>query len=121
VQTGRQGLGRRFWRGLGFCGGWHGVAPLNGYNTNSNIALVTKGNKRKMIKGQWQAARALIGWSQSDLAEKVGVVSLTIKRLEGGQAVSDDVRARAQAALEAAGLEFTNGDQPGVRLRKGKS
>jgi hypothetical protein len=25
------------------------------------------------LKGQWHAARALIGWSQSDLAEKVGV------------------------------------------------
>jgi hypothetical protein len=24
------------------------------------------------------------------------------------------------AALEAAGVEFTNGDQPGVRMRKGK-
>jgi transcriptional regulator with XRE-family HTH domain len=72
-----------------------------------------------MIKGQWHAARALIGWSQSDLAEKVGVVPLTIKRLEGGQAVSDHIRARAHAALEAAGVEFTNGGQPGVRLRKG--
>jgi transcriptional regulator with XRE-family HTH domain len=70
-----------------------------------------------MIKGQWQAARALIGWSQSDLAEKVGVASLTIKRLEGGQVVSDHIRARAQAALAAAGVEFTNGDQPGVRMR----
>jgi transcriptional regulator with XRE-family HTH domain len=71
-----------------------------------------------MIKGQWQAARALIGWSQSDLAKEVGVAPLTIKRLEGGQAVSDDIRARARGALEAAGVEFTNGDQPGVRLRK---
>ena len=25
---------------------------------------------------------------------------------------------RGRAALEAAGVEFTNGDQPGVRLRK---
>jgi hypothetical protein len=29
-----------------------------------------------------------------------------------------DVLRRVQAALEAAGIEFTNGDQPGVRLRK---
>jgi transcriptional regulator with XRE-family HTH domain len=72
-----------------------------------------------MIKGQWQAARALIGWSQSDLAEKVGVARMTIKRLEGSEPVSDDIRARAQGALEAAGVEFTNGDQPGVKLRKG--
>jgi hypothetical protein len=27
--------------------------------------------------------------------------------------------AAIQHALEAAGVEFTNGDQPGVRLRKG--
>ena len=25
-----------------------------------------------------------------------------------------------RAALEAAGVEFTNGDQPGLRMRKGK-
>ena len=71
-----------------------------------------------MFKGQWQAARALIGWSQSDLAQKIGVAPLTIKRLEGGQVVSDDIRGRAQQALEAAGVEFTTGDAPGVRLRR---
>jgi ribosome-binding protein aMBF1 (putative translation factor) len=82
--------------------------------------MLQKVTRGKMIKGQWQAARALIGWSQSDLAEKVRVASLTIKRLEAGQAVSDNIRTRAQAALEAAGVEFTNGDQPGVRMRKGR-
>jgi len=73
-----------------------------------------------MIKGQWQAARALLGWSQSDLAERVGVVRMTIKRLEGGEAVSDDIRFRAQAALEVAGVVFIaeNGGGAGVRLRK---
>jgi len=83
--------------------------------TSRMLQKVTRG---KMIKGQWQAARALVGWSQSDLAEKVGVALMTIKRLEGGQAVSDHIRAHAQAALEAAGVKFTNGEQPGVRLRK---
>ena len=71
-----------------------------------------------MLKGQWQAARALIGWSQSDLAQKIGVAPLTIKRLEGGRLVSDDIRGRAHRALEAAGVEFTNGDEPGVKLRR---
>jgi transcriptional regulator with XRE-family HTH domain len=83
--------------------------------------MLLKVTRGKMIRGQWQAARALIGWSQSDLAEKVGVASLTIKRLEGGQTVSDDIRTRARAALEAGGVEFTNGDQPGVRMRNPKS
>ena len=31
------------------------------------------------------------------------------------------IRARAQAALEAAGVEFTNGDQPGVEVEEGIS
>ena len=71
-----------------------------------------------MIDGQWRAARALIGWSQSALAERIGVSPLTIKRLEGGVAnVSDDVRKRAREALESAGIEFINNGQPGVRLR----
>lgn len=70
-----------------------------------------------MLKGQWQAARALIGWSQSDLAERVGVTPMTIKRLENHpESVSEDVQAGARAVLEEAGVEFIDG--PGVRLTK---
>ncbi len=79
---------------------------------------VTRG---QMLESQWRAARALIGWSQSALAERVGVVPLTVKRMEAGHpSVSDDVRQRARAALEAAGVIFVeeNGEGPGVRLRK---
>jgi hypothetical protein len=46
---------------------------------------------------------------------------LTIKRLEsGGVTVSEDIRNRAKAALESAGVIFVeeNGHGPGVRLRK---
>lgn len=74
-----------------------------------------------MIEGQWRAARALVGWSQGDLAAKIGASVLTIKRMETGTAsVSDDIRARAKDALEAAGVIFVeeNGEGPGVRLRK---
>jgi transcriptional regulator with XRE-family HTH domain len=71
-----------------------------------------------MIEGQWRAARALIGWSQGELAAKIGMSVLTIKRLEAGAPnVSDDARKRAMEALESAGVEFTNGDRPGVRLK----
>ena len=76
-----------------------------------------------MIEGQWRAARALIGWSQGDLARQLGVSALTIKRLEaGGRNVSDDMRTRAREALEAAGVEFIieNGGGAGVRLRKAR-
>jgi transcriptional regulator with XRE-family HTH domain len=72
----------------------------------------------KMIDGQWRAARALIGWSQTALAERVGVAVLTIKRMEGGAGnVSEDVRRRAREALETGGVEFLNKGRPGVRLR----
>jgi transcriptional regulator with XRE-family HTH domain len=73
-----------------------------------------------MIEGQWRAARALIGWSQRDLADKIGVSALTIIRLEAGsRLVSQEMLDRAKQALEAAGVEFIakNGGGPGVRLR----
>jgi len=69
---------------------------------------------------QVKAARALLGWAQKDLARASGVSVPTIKRLEssqgdlgGRQTTVDAIR----AALESGGVEFTNGDQPGVRLK----
>jgi len=73
---------------------------------------------------QIRGARGLLGWSQVELAKAAGVSEPTIKRLEGGKvAVSDDVRAAIQRALEAAGVEFIpqNGGGPGVRLRKAQA
>jgi transcriptional regulator with XRE-family HTH domain len=70
---------------------------------------------------QLRAARGLLGWSQAEtaLAAKVGLS--TIKNFEIGKTtpIANNLIA-IQRALEAAGVEFTNGDQPGVRLRKGK-
>ena len=71
---------------------------------------------------QLRAARGLLGWSQSELAERAGLSLPTVKRLEGGfgPRVSDEARAKLQRAIEAAGIEFIdeNGGGPGVRLRK---
>ncbi|MBY0295638.1 MAG: helix-turn-helix domain-containing protein [Methylobacterium sp.] len=73
---------------------------------------------------QVKAARALLGWSQDDLATRSGVSKPTIARLEtndsgalGGYA---DTRNKLLGALEAAGVIFIdeNGEGPGVRLRK---
>lgn len=71
---------------------------------------------------QVKAARALLGWSQQELAEAAGVSEPTVKRLEaaaghlGGRAVTIQ---KLLAALEHAGIEFIaeNGGGPGVRLR----
>lgn len=71
---------------------------------------------------QVKAARALLRWSQTDLAEASGVSLPTIKRLEastgdlGGRTVTADA---IRAALEAAGVQFIpqNGGGAGVRLK----
>jgi transcriptional regulator with XRE-family HTH domain len=70
-----------------------------------------------------KAARALLGWSQEDLAEAAGISLPTVKRLEAAGGV---LHGRTQtvgglkAALERAGIQFidANGGGPGVRLRK---
>jgi transcriptional regulator with XRE-family HTH domain len=71
---------------------------------------------------QLRAARGLLGWSQSKLAERAGLSLPTVKRVEAnlGARVSDDARTKLRRALESAGVEFIdeNGGGPGVRLRK---
>lgn len=69
---------------------------------------------------QCRAARALLGWSQSDLGEKASVARKTLADFEGGKKKRPYARTLAdvRAALEAAGVEFTNGDAPGVRIKK---
>jgi transcriptional regulator with XRE-family HTH domain len=69
---------------------------------------------------QIKAARALLAWSQQHLAEKSGVSYPTIARLEAlDGAVGGHPRTEEKiiAALQKAGVEFTNGGQPGVKLR----
>jgi len=72
---------------------------------------------------QIKAARALLGWSQSELARRSGISEPTIARLEsvGGQLGGRDETAhKIRSALENSGIEFIeeNGGGPGVRLRK---
>jgi transcriptional regulator with XRE-family HTH domain len=71
---------------------------------------------------QLRAARALLGWSQTELASRAGLSLPTVKRIEGsfGPNVSGEARLKLQDALEVAGLEFLeeNGAGLGVRFRK---
>ena len=60
-----------------------------------------------------------LGWSLEDLAAAAGVHRNTISNFETGKYGGDpDTLAKMQRALEKAGVAFTNGDEPGVRLRK---
>ena len=73
---------------------------------------------------QVRAARALIGWSQAELADAAGVPLSIVDRFETGQPESIPAEAVAsmRAALESAGVAFIpkNGGGAGVRLRKGR-
>jgi transcriptional regulator with XRE-family HTH domain len=71
---------------------------------------------------QLRAGRALAGIDQAELSKIAGVGINTVRNLEaagaaelGGYATT---REKVQKALEGLGIEFTNGDAPGVRLHK---
>jgi transcriptional regulator with XRE-family HTH domain len=67
-----------------------------------------------------RAARGLLDWSQAELASRSNLSESTIRDFEKGRRVpSVNNLSAIQRALEAAGVEFTNGGQPGVRLRPG--
>ncbi len=75
-----------------------------------------------IISEQLRAARGLVGWSQSALAEASGLALSTIKRMEGERGPlrsSAGNVLKVQQALEDAGVIFIDADKegPGVRLK----
>jgi transcriptional regulator with XRE-family HTH domain len=70
---------------------------------------------------QCRAARGLIGMDQNTLAEAASVARGTLIDFEKGKRTpgANNIDAIARA-LEAAGVEFTNGKQPGVRMKAAK-
>lgn len=74
-----------------------------------------------MSGNQLAAARRLIEMEQRELAAAAGVALNTIRRIEqSGSAVPVPARTetlkKLEDALAVAGVELTNGDNPGVRL-----
>jgi transcriptional regulator with XRE-family HTH domain len=63
-------------------------------------------------------ARSALGLGVRELAAAAKVSVDTVARFERGDALKERTIEALQRALEAAGVEFTNGDQPGVRLTK---
>ena len=69
---------------------------------------------------QIRAARAMLRIEQRELADKSGVSLETIKRIErtpGPISAYTGTLDKLRRALESAGIEFSEGDQPGVRLK----
>ena len=71
-----------------------------------------------IMSTQISAARAMLRWTQADLSVASGISEISVKNIESG---STDPRTSTLGAivraLESAGIEFTNGGQPGVRLQ----
>jgi transcriptional regulator with XRE-family HTH domain len=74
-----------------------------------------------IVPAQIRAARALVGWTQAELAAASGLSEMSIKNIE--RSFTDPRASTLSAivrALEAAGVAFTNGGEPGVKARKFK-
>ena len=72
-----------------------------------------------LTSAQCRAARGLINWNQQQLADAAGVGVATVRLFEGGKGEQRrSTLTVIRQALEAAGVEFTDGDRPGVRLRR---
>lgn len=81
-----------------------------------------------MNPNQLKSARALLGWSFERVAARSGTSAQLVRTYEKtgrimsmnipGRPVPIDAVAAVRTTLELAGVEFTNGDAPGVRLRK---
>ena len=72
-----------------------------------------------MTPDQSRAARGLLDWSQAELAARSNLSESTVRDFEKGRRVpSINNLAAIRRALEAAGVEFIDGNQPGVRLTR---
>ena len=71
-----------------------------------------------MLPVQCKMARVAIGWGIRDLARIASVSSDTVIRLERGESIKEATIERLRITFKAAGIEFDDGDAPGVRLRR---
>jgi len=63
---------------------------------------------------QIRAGRALLGWTRSDLATKVGVALNTVTLMENkSNAQNHSTREKVQRVMEAEGVTFFDGDENG--------
>lgn len=77
-----------------------------------------------LTMAQCRAARALLDWTQQDLADRSGVACSTVRGFETGRhaPIRSNLR-MLRTALEEGGVVFIEADMlgPGVRLRRSAS
>jgi transcriptional regulator with XRE-family HTH domain len=70
---------------------------------------------------QCRQARGALGWGIRELAKRASISATTVTRFENGLSKSNKVTLLAiQRALEQGGVEFIDGDEPGIRVRTRK-
>jgi len=66
-----------------------------------------------------RAARGLLKWTQEELASRSGVAGATINLWENGKSRPTDLtKQQIRLAFERVGVEFTDGEKPGVRWQR---
>jgi transcriptional regulator with XRE-family HTH domain len=80
--------------------------------------IARKQGLETLTSAQCRAARALLNWTQDDLAKKAKISAVSIRAFERGGAMRARNRGRLRMALAAAGVEFIdpNGGGAGARL-----
>lgn len=75
-----------------------------------------------MTPAQCRAARGLVDWTQSALAEQAGVTDVTIRNFEKGRTALQSASMQVvRSALQAAGVEFIDDERgEGVVKLRGK-
>ena len=67
---------------------------------------------------QLRSARALLNWTQQDLAKRSGVSEDSIREIESGKTEPRKNTLRALIrAIDDAGVNFIMGDSPGVKFK----
>ncbi|WP_410468845.1 helix-turn-helix domain-containing protein [Aestuariicoccus sp. MJ-SS9] len=70
---------------------------------------------------QIRGARAMLGWSATELCERAGISRRTLVKLESSDGIPTTTTTtleKLRATLEAAGIEFIGSanDRPGIRI-----
>ena len=83
------------------------------------MAGVSYSHQGKIVTpGQCRAARALLGWTQIDLAKAARIGESPVVNFERSKpVVAAESVIKMRLALEDARIEFTRGKRPGVRMR----
>ncbi|RJG46648.1 XRE family transcriptional regulator [Mesorhizobium sp. DCY119] len=72
---------------------------------------------------QCRAARALLNWTQADLASRVSISAVSIRAFEKGGEMRDSNQKLLRLTFEQAGIQFIpeNGGGAGVRMARPKA